>query len=106
MTLTSAIVSFSFVFENQDFSSFTLFFNFSRNFCTFNERFAYYQSVFFGYSDNFVERYNFAFSSFQFFYENGEISVGEVAGRFFGLGQGIVPVINGINLNELLINML
>lgn len=44
--------------------------------------------------------------SMQFFYENGEISVGEVAGRFFGLGQGIVPVINGINLNELLINML
>lgn len=44
--------------------------------------------------------------SMQFFYENGEISVGEVAGRFFGLGQGIVPIINGIDLNELLVNMI
>lgn len=44
--------------------------------------------------------------SMQFFYHNKKITIGEVAGRFFGLGQGIVPVINGINLNELLINML
>lgn len=44
--------------------------------------------------------------SIQFFYENGEISVGEVAGRFFGLGQGIVPIINGIDVNELLVNMI
>ena len=44
--------------------------------------------------------------SMQFFYENGQITVGEVAGRFFGLGQGIVPVINGIDLNKLLVNMI
>lgn len=44
--------------------------------------------------------------SMQFFYDNGSISVGEVAGRFFGLGQGIVPIINTIDVNQLLINML
>jgi len=44
--------------------------------------------------------------SMQFFYNNHEITIGEVAGRFFGLGQGIVPVINGIDLNDLLINMI
>lgn len=44
--------------------------------------------------------------SMQLFYDENEIKVGEVAGRFFGLGQGIVPVINGIDLNELLINMI
>lgn len=44
--------------------------------------------------------------SMQFFYENGEIFVGEVTGRFFGCHQGIMPVINGIDLNELLINMI
>lgn len=44
--------------------------------------------------------------SMQFFYSDGDLTVGEVAGRFFGLGQGIVPIINGIDLNELLINML
>lgn len=43
--------------------------------------------------------------SMQFFYENGEISVGEVCGRFFGYGQGIVPVISGLDPNELLLNM-
>lgn len=42
--------------------------------------------------------------SMQFFYNNGEITIGEVAGRFFGLGQGVVPVINDIDLNQLLIN--
>ena len=42
--------------------------------------------------------------SMQFFYNNGEITIGEVAGRFFGLGQGVVPVINDIDLNHLLIN--
>ena len=42
----------------------------------------------------------------QFFYENGEISVGEVCGRFFGYGQGIVPVISGLDPNELLLNMI
>jgi biotin carboxylase len=44
--------------------------------------------------------------SMQFFYENGEIYVGEVTGRFFGCHQGIMPVINGIDLNELLVNMI
>lgn len=44
--------------------------------------------------------------SIQLFYESGDISVGEVAGRFFGDAQGLVPVINRIDLNELLINML
>ena len=43
--------------------------------------------------------------SMQFFYENGQISVGEVCGRFFGYGQGIVPVISGLDPNELLLNM-
>lgn len=42
--------------------------------------------------------------SMQFFYNNEEIIIGEAAGRFFGLGQGIVPVINNIELNQLLIN--
>ncbi len=44
--------------------------------------------------------------SMQVFYHEGQLTVGEVAGRFFGLGQGIVPVINGIDLNELLVNMI
>lgn len=44
--------------------------------------------------------------SMQFFYENGEITVGEVCGRFFGYGQGIVPVISGLDPNELLLNMI
>ena len=43
--------------------------------------------------------------SLQLFYEDGKLTVGEAAGRFFGYGQGIVPIINGIDPNELLINM-
>lgn len=42
--------------------------------------------------------------SMQFYYNNGEISVGEVAARFFGYGQGQVPIICGIDPNELLLN--
>lgn len=44
--------------------------------------------------------------SMQFFYENGQTTVGEVCGRFFGYGQGIVPIINDIDPNELLLNMI
>ena len=42
----------------------------------------------------------------QFFYHDGRITVGEVCGRFFGYSQGIIPVINGIDPNELLLNMI
>lgn len=44
--------------------------------------------------------------SMQFFYEDEKISVGEVCGRFFGYGQGIVPIISGLDPNELLLNMI
>lgn len=37
--------------------------------------------------------------------ESGKISIGEVAGRFFGVEQEISRVINGVSLNSLLINM-
>lgn len=45
--------------------------------------------------------------SIQLFYDHAskKLSVGEVAGRFFGLGQGVTPLINGVDINTLLLNM-
>lgn len=44
--------------------------------------------------------------SIQLFYKDGEISVGEVAGRFFGMEQNLSILSNEIDRNELLVNML
>ncbi len=44
--------------------------------------------------------------SMQLFYNNGSIIVGEVAGRFFGMEQGLSIISNNIDRNELLINMI
>lgn len=43
--------------------------------------------------------------SMQLFYDNGKICVGEVAGRFFGMEQQLSIISNGIDRNDLLLNM-
>ncbi len=43
--------------------------------------------------------------SIQLFYKNGVISVGEVAGRFFGMEQKLSVISNDIDRNELLANL-